>query len=121
MAFTSIPLSQSSLVLDKTSMFKVKTRFKSDNKLYQHECKPLPLIWAHLPEYSEKNTIHIDDLSRNFVMNSQSGLKIRAFNNSDPKSAKDRELYKLAKYLTSIASLNDFTVLDHGKWKKYKP
>lgn len=45
------------LVLDKTTMFNVKsTRQK---KLTSHSVKPLELIWRKFPMFSEKNTIHV--------------------------------------------------------------
>lgn len=58
-------------VLDKTSMFSITT--KRNGKPYKHEVKALDIIWNKFPElYSPVNSIHIDDLSRNFAMNPQS-------------------------------------------------
>jgi ubiquitin-like domain-containing CTD phosphatase 1 len=38
----------------------------------RHQIKPLRLIWDAFPgHYSHKNTVHVDDVSRNFVMNPQ--------------------------------------------------
>lgn len=38
------------------------------------EVKPLGVIWGKFPQYSNKNTIMMDDLRRNFIMNPQSGM-----------------------------------------------
>ena len=43
-----------------------------DGKIREHEVKPLELIWRKFPEiYNESNTVHVDDLSRNFALNPQ--------------------------------------------------
>jgi hypothetical protein len=58
--------------LDKTSMFSVGKSGK---------VKPLHLIWAKYPHlWGKHNTIHVDDLERNFVLNKSSGIVIRPFN-----------------------------------------
>jgi len=51
------------LVLDRSSMFKIKSPYKKDGKAWEHEVKPLELIWRKFPEhYNQTNTIHVDDL-----------------------------------------------------------
>ncbi|WWC88693.1 HAD hydrolase, family IIID [Kwoniella dendrophila CBS 6074] len=109
-----------SFVSDRTSMFPVWTQ--RNGKPYKHEVKPLAYFWASFPHWSAKNTIHIDDLSRNFALNPGEGLKIRAFNKAgQPEGQADRELIKLGNYLVTIANgVEDFTTLDHSKWKKKK-
>ncbi|KAF7311350.1 HAD subfamily IIID h [Mycena kentingensis (nom. inval.)] len=68
---------QISFVLDKTPMFTVfSTR---DNKPWQHSVKALQIIWNKFPQFNASNTIHVDDLSRNFALNPKEGLKIAAF------------------------------------------
>ncbi|KAG7092885.1 hypothetical protein E1B28_009195 [Marasmius oreades] len=105
-----------SFVLDKTSMFTVFS--DRDGKPLQHHVKPLQIIWNHLPQFDASNTIHIDDLSRNFALNPQSGLKIQAFKNAHtPQSLADRELSKLSRYLVYIAGITDFKGLSHKAWK----
>ncbi|KIY66317.1 HAD subfamily IIID h [Cylindrobasidium torrendii FP15055 ss-10] len=108
---------QISFVLDKTNMFSVFG--VRDNKPWQHHVKPLKIIWNHVPEFNAKNTIHIDDLSRNFALNPGEGLKISAFKGAGTEAAlADTELAKLGKYMVAIAeSSSDFTTLEHGKWK----
>ena len=82
------------------------------------EVKPLGVIWGKYPQWNEKNTIMFDDLRRNFLMNPQSGLKIRPFKNALTAGQKDRELLRLKRYLRGIAQHSDFTTLDHRHWEK---
>lgn len=58
-----------------------------------------------------------DDLRRNFVMNPQQGLRIRPFRSAHLNRATDRELLRLATYLSHIAKLDDFSHLNHSKWE----
>lgn len=65
-------------VLDKKAMFTIKSQFKNGEK--KHYVKPLQLIWRKFKGiYDETNTIHIDDLSRNFALNAQQGLTIKPY------------------------------------------
>jgi len=108
-----------SFVLDRTFMFPI-TSTATDGTTFTHEVKPLEIIWAKLPEhFNSKNTIHIDDLGRNFALNPQNGLKIKPFKNAPVARLTDNELVELAQYLLSIAELDDFATLKHDKWKKY--
>ncbi|KAL0059995.1 hypothetical protein AAF712_013231 [Marasmius tenuissimus] len=108
---------QISFVLDKTCMFTVFS--ERDGKQWQHSVKALQIIWNHFPQFNASNTIHIDDLSRNFALNPQSGLKIHAFKNAHtPQSLADRELFKLSRYLLHIAQMPDFKNLAHKSWKE---
>eukprot|EP00512_Aurantiochytrium_limacinum_P005502 CAMPEP_0171514686 /NCGR_PEP_ID=MMETSP0959-20130129/2993_1 /TAXON_ID=87120 /ORGANISM="Aurantiochytrium limacinum, Strain ATCCMYA-1381" /LENGTH=351 /DNA_ID=CAMNT_0012053061 /DNA_START=143 /DNA_END=1195 /DNA_ORIENTATION=- len=101
--------------LDRTSMFKV-TR-ERDGETKRHEVKALELIWAKFPQWSAKNTVHIDDLARNFAMNPQSGLQCTAFKRRRSRSVNDRELLEIGAYLEHIAETEeDFSRLDHSKW-----
>jgi len=105
-------------VLDKKSMFQVFT--KRDGKDFQHHVKPLKVIWSLFPQYTAKNTIHIDDLGRNFALNPCEGLKISAFKDCHTTRAmQDRELVSLSRYLTHIAtSGTSFQTFEHKSWKK---
>ncbi|KAJ8507487.1 hypothetical protein ONZ45_g10151 [Pleurotus djamor] len=101
---------------DKTCMFTVFT--ERDNKPWSHSVKALQIIWNRFPQFNASNTIHIDDLSRNFALNPGSGLKIAAFKNAHtPAAMADRELEKLARYMVHIASVPDFRTLRHKDWK----
>ncbi|TBU65507.1 HAD IIID h [Dichomitus squalens] len=104
-------------VLDKTSMFTVFS--VKDGKPYKHSVKALEIIWKRFPQYSARNTIHVDDLGRNFALNPKEGLKISAFKNAHTEQARaDRELSKLGIYLVHIAtSCEDFREANHARWK----
>jgi ubiquitin-like domain-containing CTD phosphatase 1 len=111
-----------SFVLDKTLMFTVFSERGGEKKeTWQHSVKALKIIWNHLPQlyvltphvtlridipYSNKsNTIHVDDLSRNFALNPHNGLKISAFKNAgSPTALADRELELLGRYMVWLAN-----------------
>ncbi|ORX85499.1 HAD-superfamily subfamily IIID h [Basidiobolus meristosporus CBS 931.73] len=106
-------------VIDISCMFSITTR-RPDGTPFKHQVKALDIIWSKFPDqFSAENTIHIDDLGRNFAMNPASGLKISAFKNGPVSRATDRELYPLAKYLILISEIKDFRKLNHKKWKSY--
>ncbi|GBG25193.1 Ubiquitin-like domain-containing CTD phosphatase 1 [Hondaea fermentalgiana] len=103
--------------LDRTSMFKV-TR-ERDGEIKRHEVKALELIWSKFPQWSAKNTVHIDDLARNFALNPQSGLQCTCFKRRRSRAANDRELLEMAAYLEHIAeNETDFSRLDHTRWRE---
>lgn len=85
------------------------------------EVKPLGVIWGKFSQWSSSNTIMFDDIRRNFIMNPQSGLKIRPFRKAHLNRDKDKELYYLSIYLKDIAALDDFTKLNHKHWEVYRP
>eukprot|EP01118_Nematostelium_gracile_P009953 TRINITY_DN337_c0_g2_i1.p1 TRINITY_DN337_c0_g2~~TRINITY_DN337_c0_g2_i1.p1 ORF type:complete len:160 (+),score=35.40 TRINITY_DN337_c0_g2_i1:2-481(+) len=104
--------------LDRSAMFTVTTFQEKERKVF--DTKALGVIWGKFPDYyNAENTIHLDDLRRNFAMNPQNGLKIRPFKNAHLSRATDDELVHLAKYLTAIAKLDSFVGLDHSRWEKY--
>ena len=78
-----------SFVLDRSAMFKI------DSARGRHSVKPLSLIWSKLTQYSASNTLHIDDLSRNFAMNPGNGIKVHAFWRDREGAAEDEELVLL--------------------------
>lgn len=114
------PKFQITFVLDRTSMFSVESRMP-DGRKRAHEVKPLEFIWSKFPEfYSASNTVHVDDLSRNFAMNPKQGLKISAFKESVRVRGQDRELRYLSYYLVHIAlHVPDFCALKHSGWMAY--
>jgi len=106
-------------VMDISSMISITTR-KADGQPYKHQVKPLDFIWAKFPgRWSASNTIHVDDLSRNFALNPGEGLKISAFRDAHIMSLTDRELYFVARYLVLICGEEDFRLLDHKRWRSY--
>ena len=84
------------------------------------DVKPLGVIWGKYKQFSPKNTIMFDDIRRNFIMNPQSGLRIRPFKQAHLNRSKDRELLKLSNYLELIAKVEDFQILNHRKWEEYR-
>lgn len=60
-----------------------------------------------------------DDIRRNFIMNPNNGLRIRAFKQAYLNRETDRELLKLTQYLKDISCCEDFSMLDHRHWEKY--
>ncbi|KAF9923965.1 hypothetical protein FBU30_005985 [Linnemannia zychae] len=107
-----------SFVMDISTMFSVLSQ--RDGKPFKHQVKALDIIWSKFPQYSSKNTIHVDDLSRNFAMNPKSGIKIGAFKNGAVSRLTDRELFHLAKYLLHICKSGDFKEHDHKNWKNHR-
>lgn len=105
-----------SFVIDRTPMFKIQS------PAGKHEVKALEFIWRRWPDvYGPHNTIHIDDLSRNFAMNPRNGLKIKPYRDS-PNF--DTEFIGLRRYLLQLAhpSVTDFTKYEHMRnaWKHFQ-
>lgn len=100
--------------LDSGAMISVESQ-----KYGSLNVKPLAVIWGKFPgQYSSKNTIMFDDTRRNFLMNPQNGLKIKAFRDAWKNRNTDQELLHLSKYLSKIAEMDDFSSLDHKYWHK---
>jgi ubiquitin-like domain-containing CTD phosphatase 1 len=104
-------------VLDKTSMFKVVST-KRDGMAIQHHVKPLQLIWSKFTDrWGSHNTVHIDDLSRNFALNLGNGLKISAFHRKKQSGRRDTELLSLSNYLVLLAQAGvNFDNVDFSQW-----
>lgn len=54
-------------VLDRTAMFSVTSTRRGVERT--HEVKALEIIWRKFPQWNQHNTLHVDDLSRNFALN----------------------------------------------------
>lgn len=81
--------------------------------------KPLEVIWGKFPDrYNSKNTIMFDDVRRNFLMNPQNGLKIKAYREAPKNRSTDKELLYLGKYLEKISDMEDLSSLNHRNWQK---
>lgn len=103
-------------VMDKTSMFTIISTKKSGTKV-KHSVKPLQIIWNKFPQWDSRNTVHLDDLSRNFALNLSNGLKVTAYYRKKTKGKRDVELAGLSNYLTRLAKeVNDFTKVNFCKW-----
>ena len=110
-------------VLDRSAMFRLGGE-EAKGKHGAHEIKPLEFLWAKVGSgsFSASNTIHIDDLSRNFAFNPQCGLKCTQYRlkGAMAKRSQDTELFEMARYLLRIASsVPDWCTLDHSKWKQH--
>ncbi|GAB5036580.1 had iiid h [Nannochloropsis oceanica] len=90
-------------VLDKTSMFHVEST-KGNGSLFKHQVKPLQLIWTKFPHWNETNSVHVDDLSRNFALNTGNGVKIKAYYRNAEGASEDKELVYLGRYLVRLAT-----------------
>lgn len=100
-------------VLDKTSMFQITSHLKG--KEVQHHVKPLQIIWTKFPRWNSHNTVHVDDLSRNFALNRGSGLKIQPYHRK--KNRRDFDLVALMSYLEQVArSGRSFDDIDFDTW-----
>jgi ubiquitin-like domain-containing CTD phosphatase 1 len=101
-------------VLDKTSMFAI-TSTKRDGTSFKHQVKPLQLIWTKYPRWGPHNTVHLDDLSRNFALNIPNGLFVTAYYRK--KMRRDVELMGLGKYLELLAQSGlSFDQVDFRRW-----
>eukprot|EP00794_Sanderia_malayensis_P005274 gene5274-5940_t len=100
-------------ILDSSAMITVHSQ-----KYGIIETKPLGVIWGKYSQYSSKNSIMVDDLRRNFLMNPQNGLKIRPFRQAHVNRSKDQELLKLSQYLRKISVLEELSALDHRDWDR---
>jgi len=102
-------------LMDCRSMLTVR-----DAKRGVYDCKPLQVLWAAFPGvYTPANTVMLDDLRRNFVLNPQNGLTIRPFRHCHTRGKDDRELYGLADYLELVAARPTLADLDHRRWERY--
>jgi ubiquitin-like domain-containing CTD phosphatase 1 len=98
-------------------MFTVKS-MKRDGSSLVHHVKPLQLIWTKFPQYGSHNTVHIDDLSRNFALNLSSGLKCKAYFRKKSSARRDVELLGLTRYLNMLATAQvSFDDVDHSQWQ----
>lgn len=102
-------------LLDHAAMVTVQTE-----RYGLFDCKPLQFIWAKFPDqYTPQNTVMLDDLRRNYVLNKQNGLVIRPYRKAHLNREKDRELLHLTHYLTLIGQMDDLSSLNHRHWEDY--
>lgn len=105
-----------SFVLDKTSMFTVTSK-KRDGTSFKHHVKPLQIIWSKFPCWNSHNTVHVDDLRRNFALNLGSGLLVSAYYRKKRKASTDSELLGLSIFLERLAQAQtDFNNVDFRYW-----
>ncbi|KAJ2668379.1 hypothetical protein IWW42_005247 [Coemansia sp. RSA 1085] len=53
------------------SSMMISVRSQRGGKVVSHHVKALEIIWSWFSQYNYKNTVHVDDLDRNFVLNWQ--------------------------------------------------
>ncbi|MES1908639.1 MAG: hypothetical protein MHM6MM_001535 [Cercozoa sp. M6MM] len=127
--------------LSKAMREKQCTNVEHVDKNRTHVVKPLEIIWSHFGQrFNASNTLHIDDLERNFALNPRNGVKISAYKDSHETHMHDRELAYLGAYLAYVACLHagdeealrdfrqlhgdvrgpvPFNALDHSQWRKH--
>ncbi|BGP12797.1 hypothetical protein JCM10213_008058 [Rhodosporidiobolus nylandii] len=105
--------------LDHGPMFDVYS--EKNGQSWKHQVKALGIIWAKFPgQYTAENTLHIDDLSRNFALNPKNGIKVHAYKDALFNGSTDRELLYVAKYLLQLVDKADVTQFDHSRFRKCK-
>lgn len=115
----SNPSYKVTLTMDYTAMVTIATPGKGKTPTL-FDCKPLAVLWNRYgSHYNHENTIMVDDLRRNYVLNPQNGLVIKPFKHAMTSGRNDRELLKLKAYLLKIAQLDSLKELDHDRWKRY--
>eukprot|EP01054_Gregarina_sp_Poly1_P007906 Gregarina_sp_Poly_1__7905@NODE_44_length_17989_cov_118_013391_g38_i0_p3_GENE_NODE_44_length_17989_cov_118_013391_g38_i0NODE_44_length_17989_cov_118_013391_g38_i0_p3_ORF_typecomplete_len374_score31_10NIF/PF03031_18/3_1e26ubiquitin/PF00240_23/8_4e05UN_NPL4/PF11543_8/0_044_NODE_44_length_17989_cov_118_013391_g38_i01199213113 len=110
-------LDRSSMVVLKfpatLKSFKLVRKSKRDA-----EVKALQLIWdKKINNWGPSNTLHVDDLPRNFLLNPLNGIPVRPYT-KDLHEA-DKELLLLAHYLQKVSTLDDVTTINHFRWKHF--
>jgi len=105
-----------SFCMDRSSMFTV-TSVDRRGQPRIHEVKALEVIWAKFPGFGPHNTVHVDDLGRNFAMNPRNGIEVSPFRVK--KCTDDAELEYLTAYLLSLVAAQDLSKVDHSCWRSH--
>jgi len=103
-----------SFCMDRSSMFTV-TSMDKQNQPRIHEVKALEVIWAKFPSFGPHNTVHVDDLGRNFAMNPRNGIEVSPFRVKHGPG--DTELEHLTTYLLKLVDAPDLSKVDHSRWR----
>jgi ubiquitin-like domain-containing CTD phosphatase 1 len=102
-------------------MFRIVSTNRS-GKDVTHHVKPLQIIWSKFPQWNTHNTVHLDDLARNFALNLSSGLKCTAYYRKN-MGRKDAELLLLGRFLELLATneevKDNFDHVDFQFWQDY--
>lgn len=110
-------------------MFQIVSTNRSGKKV-THSVKPLQIIWSKFPHWNNHNTVHLDDLSRNFALNLGSGLKCTAYyrkkkkrKNGKQGGVNDAELLGFGRFLELLATndevRDDFNDVNFDDWEDY--
>jgi ubiquitin-like domain-containing CTD phosphatase 1 len=99
---------------------------KRDGTKVKHHVKPLQIIWSKFSDrWGTHNTVHVDDLSRNFALNLDNGLQCTAYHRKKKTNSvttsnhgrRDRELVGLSQYLIQLVeSRMTFHHVDFTQW-----
>ena len=100
-------------------MFAITSTSSKSGRKVKHYVKPLQIIWNKFPKvWGPHNTVHLDDLSRNFALNPENGLKVTAFYRKKKAGKRDVELLGLSNYLERLAvEVKDFTTIKMKYWQ----
>lgn len=103
-------------VLDKSTMFRIENT--KNNQPYKHHVKPLHVIWSKLTQYNNTNTLHVDDLQRNFALNPLNGIQCTPYKNCETAHQTDNELLYITRYCQYLAThTNDVLKYDNTNWR----
>jgi ubiquitin-like domain-containing CTD phosphatase 1 len=84
------------------------------------DCKPLAVLFHRYSEYySPDQTVMLDDLRRNFILNPKQGLTVRPFRKATTQGKQDTEFESLMAYFRILGGMESFDALDHNVWKRY--
>ena len=117
------------MVLDRAATLDTPVRSVEGSEVVLSSVKPLRFIWDRFPgHYGPHNTVHVDDVQRNFLLNPQNGLLISPWQSTGPggnpqqqsHSLRDRELEYLLQYLVELAqsSPGSWEGRDHSRWRQ---
>tara|TARA_B100001094_G_scaffold245247_1_gene241686 strand:- start:100 stop:663 length:564 start_codon:yes stop_codon:yes gene_type:complete len=117
------------MILDRGATLDTPVRSVAGSEVVLSSVKPLRFIWERFPgNYGPHNTVHVDDVPRNFLLNPQNGLLISPWQSAGPdcderqrqRSRRDRELEYLLQYLQGLAedSSGSWEGRDHSRWRQ---
>ena len=100
-------------------MFAIQST-KRNGTSVRHHVKPLQIIWSKFGDrWNSSNTCHVDDLGRNFALNTGSGIKVKAFYRKKSSAQRDVELLGLGNYLEMVAQSGaSFDDIDFDDWER---
>eukprot|EP01057_Protomagalhaensia_wolfi_P002582 Protomagalhaensia_wolfi_Nauph_80__2581@NODE_272_length_2967_cov_129_396175_g203_i0_p2_GENE_NODE_272_length_2967_cov_129_396175_g203_i0NODE_272_length_2967_cov_129_396175_g203_i0_p2_ORF_typecomplete_len375_score51_44NIF/PF03031_18/8_1e24ubiquitin/PF00240_23/0_00075Blt1/PF12754_7/0_0029Blt1/PF12754_7/2_1e03UN_NPL4/PF11543_8/0_16UN_NPL4/PF11543_8/4_2e03UN_NPL4/PF11543_8/1_1e04DUF4941/PF16299_5/2_1e03DUF4941/PF16299_5/0_3_NODE_272_length_2967_cov_129_396175_g203_i04451569 len=115
------PLIGPCFTLDKTSMVAIKPPAEIKLPLHrknrkEFEVKALEVIWSkRINGWTSSNTLIVDDLARNFMLNPSNGVLVRPYTRD--LHGTDHELWLLAHHLIKVAGCEDVRDVDHSQWR----
>lgn len=100
-------------------MFQIVSTNRRDGTSRVHHVKPLQIIWTKFEDrWGVHNTVHVDDLARNFALNPLSGIQCTPYRRKKSKQQRDTELVGIGTYLVQLARANvSFELVDFQQWR----